>query len=278
MSYLAGKRRYISETYPTSLGQSGTGSTGPTGPVGPSGGPTGSTGPTGEIGPTGSTGAAGTASNTGATGPTGSTGSTGATGAPGSASNTGATGGTGPTGPAGAGSTGPTGPTGRTGATGPTGAGATGSTGPTGTSGTGLIQTQFAQITTLVSNADSSDYADLLTVNITTGARPIIIYATVSAEQAPTDGVTPPVVSAAGFRIQVDGFMRGRFSVLFPGDATIYTLAQSGAIVFKSAPLTAGAHVVTLQWKPDTVGFTVKIDPTASIEEHASLLVEEVTS
>jgi hypothetical protein len=94
----------------------------------------------------------------------------------------------------------------------------------------------------------------------------------------PTDGVTPPVISSAGFRIQIDGAMRGRFSALFPGNSTVYTLAQSGAIVFKSAALTAGAHVVTLQWKPEDAGFTVEIDPTAFIEEHASLLVEEVSS
>ena len=51
---------------------------------------------------------------------------------------------------------------------------------------------------------------------------------------------------------------------------------NSGAIVYKATGLAAGAHTIQLRVTPGG-GSTVRVRPTGTINEHASLLVEEVT-
>jgi len=159
---------------------------------------------------------------------------------------------------------------------------------PAGGSGSGpLLQTQFANVPDGQNpSTTSGTYVDLLpvTVNITTGANPLIIDATASAQLGPANEGDPLVESTIDYRVTIDGvpLPGSGFSSLFPPADPAPAAPQSGGVVIKTAPLAAGAHVVVLQWRCGGVesgSNRASIDPTtANGGEHASLLVEEVSS
>jgi len=268
-----------------------TGPTGPTGSTGSTGaastvtGPTGSTGPTGAAstvtgptGPTGSTGAASTVTGpTGSTGPIGAastvTGPTGPTGSTGAASTvTGPTGNTGPTGAAST-VTGPTGPTGSTGAastvTGPMGnTGPTGATGPTGsTAPTRFVQSVFAQATTNQTTTSAVPVA-FLSLSITILAGSIVLITATSSSS--NTGATQQEF----FDLYIDGAaIRGWANSGGTGSAGF---ANAGGLVYRATGLAAGAHTIEIRWYVS--GGTGQVRPVATIHEHASLLVQEVTA
>lgn len=134
----------------------------------------------------------------------------------------------------------------------------------------------------------SGTYTDLppVTVNITTGAHPLIITASASAELvAAGDEGGAIVESTIDYRVTIDGvpLPGSGFSSLFPAHgAPAPNTPQSGAVVVKTAPLAPGAHVVKLQWRcggVETDTNQASIDPTTGNGgENASLLVEEVSS
>lgn len=137
-----------------------------------------------------------------------------------------------------------------------------------GVSGAGagvLAQTQAAQVVADASTTSTS-FVDLLTVNITTEANAVIIRAMghVSNSSANVN---------MRLRVLVDGVSVGGGQVR---SASASGIAVPFALQFKTGVLSAGAHVIKLQWA--TVSSTMRCRPVAAADsETASLVVEEVT-
>ena len=104
---------------------------------------------------------------------------------------------------------------------------------------------------------------DLLTIvmNTTGGALIIEFFASV---QSPSN-------KTSSFRILVDGVVKRGSQTISNGGASPTTTSIS----LKISGLTAGIHIITIQWWSDA---TSTIDPTSSESQNASLLVEEVSS
>lgn len=152
--------------------------------------------------------------------------------------------------------------------------------------GGGLVQTAFTNVPDGTNPTTSSaTFADLLTLNITTGANPLVIFASASAELGPVGEGDPIVQSTIDYRITIDGapLAGSGFSALFPANASpVPATPQAAAVApIKTTALIAGAHIVALQWRAGTVeagSNTASIDPTTvNGGEHASLFVEEVS-
>jgi len=152
--------------------------------------------------------------------------------------------------------------------------------------GGAIVQTAYTEVPqdgTPRTNA-TTDFADLLTVNITTtGGNTISVQASISADLQPTDGITPPTTATAIlYRLVIDGHQHmegGNFSVLFPSNPTVYQVAATGAIVMEpDFNIGGGPHTVTLQWACKDSGFTATVDPGSVLNECATLLVEEIAA
>jgi hypothetical protein len=159
---------------------------------------------------------------------------------------------------------------------------AAGPAGPPGPPGGAVAQTVFVNVATPGNPTNVTNvFADLLTLNITTGANPVILQATEAAELFPTDGISPPVVGAIEFRLMIDGVaLPGSLhTAFFSSDTDPYFVPSTGALVIKTPALTAAAHVIKLQWKCPLENLTASIDTTSGNGgEHASLLAIEVTA
>lgn len=127
-----------------------------------------------------------------------------------------------------------------------------------------LLQTQFKEVT-VDTTTTSTSLVDLLSQSLTTTAGSsllINVSASISNSSANRnidiqlmiDGVA---VRGAGTRVTGTGI---------PG---------SLAIVYKKVGLAAGNHTIKVRWRTD--GSTARVRPIASVNEHASLMIQEVT-
>lgn len=127
-----------------------------------------------------------------------------------------------------------------------------------------LVQTQSAQVVADTSTTSLS-FVDLLTVNITTGANAVIIRAMGHVSNANAN-------VNMRLRVLVDDVSVGGGQVRCPSTG----IGIAFALQFKTGVLSAGAHVIKLQWA--TVSSTMRCRPVAAANsETASLVVEEVT-
>lgn len=135
--------------------------------------------------------------------------------------------------------------------------------------GGNYIQSSFAEL--LGDVAAPGAFADLLTVAIATAAaasRLKIVFSASIGLSLSLGGV----LSTASFRVLLDG-------VALRGSAASASLTGStaSATLTLQVPVTAGPHVVTLQWQVIGVLAAAAIRPVTRPDlEHASLLVEEV--
>jgi hypothetical protein len=126
-----------------------------------------------------------------------------------------------------------------------------------------LKQTLFAQIT-VDTTTTSAAFVDLLTqaITITAGSK-VIINFTASANNSN--------VSLIQFQITIDGAaVRGASSRVSQNNTEVCC-----SIVYERLGLAAGAHTVKIQWR--TTAGTARIRPVATVVEHASLILQEVT-
>jgi hypothetical protein len=128
-----------------------------------------------------------------------------------------------------------------------------------------LLQTVATQVTTDVTNAVAG-WQPLLTINITTGANPLIISAAGAISNTGTS-------NNMGLRVTVDGVSTRGVQLRSPAINT----GAAFSINVKTAPVSAGAHTIILEWQ--TSAGTEQCRPlTANIDgESASLVVKEVT-
>lgn len=129
-----------------------------------------------------------------------------------------------------------------------------------------LKQTAFAEITTDTTSTSSS-WADLLSLNITTGAGYLAVFASAGFS------CSNATARLMGLRLVVDGTPIRAVSSASASTA----IAESFSIVSRVA-VSAGAHTVKLQWRV-SAGYTIRCRPVAyPDDEHCSLLVMEVTA
>jgi len=130
----------------------------------------------------------------------------------------------------------------------------TGCTGGTGTMSTGGLVADVTATT-----------QDVLRIDITTTGGALIVQSLGSA----SNGTNNAVVF---FRVVVDGIVRRGGSTKSNGGSGVTAMAVS----LKLTGLTAGAHVVVVQWRVSSG--TGQVRPITREDESASLLVEEVTA
>jgi hypothetical protein len=125
-----------------------------------------------------------------------------------------------------------------------------------------IIQTAFTEIT-VDTTTTSTSFTDLLSLTIVTDNNPVICHFSASADNTGVQDVD--------FQLVIDGVaQRGcALRVIAAGFGT------SAELVDKSAALSIGSHTIKIQWQVS--GNTGQIRPATNIDEHASLLVEEVT-
>lgn len=127
-----------------------------------------------------------------------------------------------------------------------------------------LLQTTFTELT-LDTPTGSGTFVDLLTQAITIQAGSVLlIHFTASASN--TSNAT-----TIDFQITIDAA-----AVRGTGMRTVAANIPSGnAIVYRKTGLSAGAHTVKVQWR--TGGGQARIRPATTVNEHASLVIQEVT-
>jgi len=128
-----------------------------------------------------------------------------------------------------------------------------------------LLQTTFVEQTTDTSTG-SAAFGPLLTQVITTSASSfLIIHATTSFSNA-TNNTNPDI------QLVIDGSpVRGAGERIAAASALV-----SMSIVYRKSGLVAGAHTVLLRWR--TSGGSLRCRPVATVNEHASLVIQEVTA
>jgi len=128
-----------------------------------------------------------------------------------------------------------------------------------------VVQTAFAEITTTTSTT-SLTHVDLLTLTITTGANPLLIYVSMSSEN-----------SAANGWVEAQLIVSGVVSAGTAYHSTSSGFGNTGSIVWKTPPLTAGSQLIRLQWHVGAlIGGSATITPSNGVN-HATLYVQEVT-
>lgn len=127
-----------------------------------------------------------------------------------------------------------------------------------------LKQTTFAEVT-VNTTTTSTSMIDLLTQNITTGAGFLVITFTWAASRV--SGTS----AAIRFQLLVDGVLTVKSE-----DTSISSRASSGSLSAR-VPVTAGSHVVKIQWS--VASSTGQIRPTlGGVYEHASLTCMETSA
>lgn len=130
-----------------------------------------------------------------------------------------------------------------------------------------LVQTGFVALATDQSNATAGSYSDLtgVSLNITTGARPILIHFSVTGDNSATNNNTFFEVDVDGVRVGVCAF-----------NTAASGRPQSASMVIKTSALTAATHTVKIRWRPSSG--TSRVRPVTNPDsDRASLLVEEVS-
>lgn len=123
----------------------------------------------------------------------------------------------------------------------------------------------YTEVTTSVTTTSTS-YVDLLSLTATIGANAVLIHYSVSANNSSVAN------RSISFRLTVDGTaVRGSG---LRTDAN--NLGNSTALVYKTAVLAAGSHTFKLQWLTEALT-TAQVRPSTNPDEHASLLITEVT-
>jgi len=133
-------------------------------------------------------------------------------------------------------------------------------------SGGGFLQSAVAAQPVVDISTSSAAFVDMpgITVSITTGANKVIIWFTSLFETTSAGAVT-------GYRLLIDGVNQGGGN-LKPG-------GSSGLVasINKLAPVTAGLHVVKVQWRVSAG--TLSCKPTTNPDTaHVSLIVAEVSA
>lgn len=130
----------------------------------------------------------------------------------------------------------------------------------------GIVQTKSALLSGNVTTT-ATVFVDLLTVDITTGGSSRLeIYVSL----ATSNSISSASTGQDFFQIMVDS------TVLNQGGTEQWPVTEGSAIFAVSDVLSAGAHVVHLQWKTQT-GKTFRCSggTIATQPEHASVLVIE---
>jgi len=130
-----------------------------------------------------------------------------------------------------------------------------------------LLQTAFVEITSDTTTTSGS-YVDLLSLTITTdGGSMAEVHFTASVSNTALFG------SSQQFQLVIDGSaVRGSHTRVLES-----VEASCAAITYRTGVLTAGSHTFKIQWLTDVFIFTARIRPVTTINEHASLLVSEIT-
>lgn len=127
-----------------------------------------------------------------------------------------------------------------------------------------LLQTTFTELT-LDTTTGLGTFGDLLTQVITIQAGSILlIHFTASAGNTST-------ATTIDFQITIDAVAaRGT------GMRTVaINVPMGNAIVYRKTGLSAGLHTIKVQWR--TGGGSARIRPATTVNEHASLMIQEVT-
>lgn len=213
------------------------------------------------------------------------TGAVGQTGPPGPPGEVGADGEPGPVGPAGQpgpqGLWGPPGEDGEEGPPGPIGPpGATGATGAAGRPGLdgqdgdevgglfvapvrpNLLKTVFSEIT-VDTTTTSMTYVNLLSSTVSVSSKTVLIHFTAAVSNSNAD-------RNMFYQLLIDG-VATRGGACRTGAASN---PETWALVYKATDLSVGDHTFLIQWRVSAN--TGQIRPVTSINEHASLLVQEV--
>lgn len=125
---------------------------------------------------------------------------------------------------------------------------------------TQTIYTKLATDTTTT----STTFVNLLTQDITIQEGS---YLLIRSSFSTSDSVS--LSTQNYFQVTVDGV------VYVTGGAEIFTCIQSGSMVCKVGPLTAGVHQVNLDWRTST-GNTLRCRPLTQVES-ATMVITEVT-
>jgi len=130
------------------------------------------------------------------------------------------------------------------------------------------IQTAFVRITSDTTTT-STTFTDLtgVTLTLTTGACDLLIWFTFSASNSSAN-------RAISFSVLFDGTSYMGAMVRPPGAS----IADSGAMVLRIPSVSAGSHTVKIQWKVSANTGQIRPVTGAPLEEHAALLVQEVTN
>ena len=130
-----------------------------------------------------------------------------------------------------------------------------------------VIQTQFTEISSDTTTT-STTFTDLMSLNIsTTGASYLLVD--FSASHSVTSAN-----SGATYQLQVDGTpIRGCASGA--GTGAQNSPGFCAGFVYKSGILSSGSHTVLIRWRVNAG--TGQIRPATQDDEHASLLVAEIT-
>lgn len=132
-------------------------------------------------------------------------------------------------------------------------------------------QEDFAEVTALVTNAGGAGWVTLLSVNMTTSSGgEILAFFSTSFTQ------TGSLSGSGEFRLRVDTVVQRRTG----SNVSVLSEPQSAALVFKTSGLSAGSHVVEIQWRNTGVPVSsLQINPlVVTPATHASLIVQEVGS
>ncbi len=128
---------------------------------------------------------------------------------------------------------------------------------------TRLFQTTFVE-QTIDTTTGSAAFVDLLTQAITTTAGSfLLIQVTGSLSNTSLN-------SNMDFQLTIDGTPARGAGTRSPA-ANIPT---SVGITYRSSGLLAGAHTIRVRWR--TSGGTARIRPATTLNEHASLMIQEV--
>lgn len=126
-----------------------------------------------------------------------------------------------------------------------------------------LLQSVFTEQTADTSTTSTS-FVTLLTRAITIQTGSILLIDT-------TASISNTGVSAIDIQVTIDGTpVRGSGT-----RTTAANVPNSLALTFRRAGLSAGSHTILLQWRTSTG--TARCRPTTTLNEHASLRIQEVT-
>lgn len=126
-----------------------------------------------------------------------------------------------------------------------------------------IVQTQFTELTSDTTTTSAS-FVDLLSLTFETDNNALISYFSVACD-----------CSSSGqdldFQLVIDGSAQRGIQIRIVNSG----FGTGGRLVHKSALLARGSHTVKIQWR--RTGGTAQIRPATQVDEHASLLIREVT-